>query len=87
MHIPFNMHSVTLRYFFEQILIMICARIIFVKLYHNIEYYFCYVTIYKYFMTIFAKTYYGNTKQDFGNYNLFINHSIFDYDPKSKKTK
>lgn len=87
MNIPFNMHSVTLRYFFEQTLIMICTRIIFVKLYHNIEYYFCYVTIYKYFMTIFAKTYHGNTQQDFGNYNLFINHSIFDYDPKSKKTK
>ena len=68
---------------------MICARIIFVKLYHNIEYYFCYVTIYKYFMTIFAKTYYRNTKQDFGNYNLFINNSILinNYDPKSKKTK
>lgn len=38
-------------------------------------------------MIIFAKTYHRNTKQDFGNYNLFINHSIFDYDPKSKKTK
>ena len=38
-------------------------------------------------MTIFAKTYHGNTKQYFGNYYLFINHSIFDYDPKSKKTK